>query len=207
MDMSRTRLKGVLPMSLMPCFGPKQAFAEGIVLGRLLAGYGELEVALCGCLVAVEGILDIPIRKIFGKPGAERRIKIAGVALQSDFSSAGLVADLTQALDDMNWCREVRNQYSHCQWYWTARGLCFVNLETLAKTPTQILSVMGDRCPIDVVLLTTQEDYFFYVKECLMYLETAYCAWDRARSRGGATGPPSFVHPKPSKMARPLLHN
>ena len=92
-------------MSLMPCFGPNQAFDEGIVIGRLLAGYGEIEMAMCACLVAVEGMLDIPIRRLFDTRGAENRIKAAKKALQIDFANAGLLADLTQALADMDWCR------------------------------------------------------------------------------------------------------
>ena len=33
------------PMSLMPCFDVDQAQPEGIIIGRLLAGYGEIENA------------------------------------------------------------------------------------------------------------------------------------------------------------------
>ncbi len=195
-------------MSLMPCFGPNQAFDEGIVIGRLLAGYGEIEMAMCACLVAVEGMLDIPIRRLFDTRGAENRIKAAKKALQIDFANAGLLADLTQALADMDWCREIRNQYSHCQWFWTAQeGLCFVNLEALAKQPTQITSAIASKYPITLPLLQNQEDYFWYVKQCFMHLETAYHAWDRARARGGAAGPSSFVYAKPPRIARPPLHN
>jgi hypothetical protein len=195
-------------MSLMPCFDPRQAHAEGIVVGRLLAGYGELELEMCACLIAVERIFDVPIREIFGKRGAEKRIEIAEEALQAAFGDAGLLADLTQAIDDLDWCRQIRNQYSHCHWYWTAQeGLCFVNLEELAKQPTAITSVTAAKHPVDLPLLNAQESYFFYVKQCFMHLESAYRAWDQARSRGGATGPLSFVHPTPPKIPRPREHN
>jgi hypothetical protein len=73
-------------MSLMPCFKPGQAFDEGTILGRLLTGYGELEVGMCSCLIAVEGMFDRPIRTIFRSRGAESRIKIAEGALKSDFT-------------------------------------------------------------------------------------------------------------------------
>jgi hypothetical protein len=195
-------------MSLMPCFKPNQAFAEGIIIGRLLAGYGEIEVQMCACLIAVEGMLDIPIRKIFGEWGAENRIRVAKKALQSDFANANLLAGLTEALADMEWCRQIRNQYSHCQWYWTAQeGLCFVNLEVLAKQLDVITSVMANRYPVDAPLLQRQEDYFWYVKECFMHLETAYRAWDQARALAGEAGPSSFVYAKPLKIARPPAHN
>ena len=195
-------------MSLMPCFDRDHAFEEGIVIGRLLAGYGEIELQMCMCLIVVEGILDVPIRTIFGKRGAEERIKIGKRELEPDFGKASLLADLTEATADLDWCRQIRNQYSHCQWYWTAQeGLCFVNLEELAKQPTQILSVMGQRHPVDVPLLQRQEDFFWYVKQRFMHLETAYRAWDQAQARGGAAGPPSFVYPKPPKIPRPPAHN
>jgi hypothetical protein len=50
----------------MPCFDSNQAHDEGIVVGRLLAGYGELELQMCMCWIVAEGILDLPIREIFG---------------------------------------------------------------------------------------------------------------------------------------------
>jgi hypothetical protein len=51
----------------MPCFKPGQAFDEDVILGRLLTGYGELELGMCSCLIAVEGMFDRPIRTIFGR--------------------------------------------------------------------------------------------------------------------------------------------
>jgi len=40
---------------------------------------------------------------------------------------------------DMDWCRQIRNQYAHCQWYYTAHeGLCFIDLEELASSPRKL---------------------------------------------------------------------
>jgi hypothetical protein len=65
-------------MSLMPCFElPNQAPTEGTLVGRILAGYGELELTMCACLIAIEGQVDLPIRKLFDERGAENRIKLA----------------------------------------------------------------------------------------------------------------------------------
>jgi hypothetical protein len=190
-------------MSLMPCFGPSQAHAEGIIIGKLLAGYGEIELEMCGCLIAVEGIYDAPIRKIFTDRGAEKRIKIGKNVLQADFANANLVAELTEALEDMEWCRNIRNQYAHCAWYWTAQeGLCFVNLEELACQPKMILDLTESRRRVDVPLLQKQEEYFWYVKQCFMHLTNAYKAW-----ASKAALPSSSVYPKPTKIARPPKHN
>jgi hypothetical protein len=196
-----------VPMSLMPCFDQGQAQAEGILIGRLLAGYGEIETQVCMCLIVVEGIIDLPIRTIFGERGAERRIKTARKSLESDYERAGLLASLLRALADMDHCREIRNQYSHCQWFWTVQdGLCFQNLENLAKQQTAILSVTANKFQIDVPLLTAQEEFFWYVKQCFMHLETAYRAWDQQQARGRAVGPPSYVYPMPPAVLRPPLH-
>ena len=129
-------------MSLMPCFDKGQGLDESTVLARLLAGYGEIELQMCMCLIVVEGDIDTPIRAIFEKTGAERRIKKGRKALRTEYAKAGLLTELAVALADLDWCRQIRNQYSHCQWFWIAsRGLCFVNLEELAKQPNIITSV------------------------------------------------------------------
>src|SRR5436309_2281642 len=101
-------------MSLMPCFKPSEAQAEGIILGRLLAGYGELELEMCGCLIAVEGQLDFPIKQIFNERRADNRIKLAKKLLSLDYTKATLQVELIEALADLDWCRKLRNQFAHC---------------------------------------------------------------------------------------------
>lgn len=190
----------------MPCFNADQAQAEGIIIGRILAGYGELELELCRCRIAVENILDLPIREFFGARGADKRLKVAKAKLQPDYTTAGLLADLVQALADLEWCRQIRNQYSHCHWYWTSKeGLCFINLEELAKQPTMILCVTAGRHPVSLTLLKDQEAFFWYVKQCLIYLENAYRNWDR--QQGAVVGPANFVYAKPQVVVRPPAHN
>jgi hypothetical protein len=195
-------------MALMPCFEPGQAHAEGLIIGRLLAGYGEIELEMCACLIAVERSgYDVPIRAIFTDRSAEKRISVGRKALRQSFAKAKLTADLTEALADMEWCRQIRNQYSHCHWYWTAKeGLCFINLEELAKQPTTILSLTANRHPIDVPLLQQQEEYFWYVKQCFKHLGDAYKAWDQAQMRGGRRGRSISVYPKPPRIAQPPKH-
>ena len=123
----RTRPLDCPLMSLMPCFDKGKGFDESIIIARLLAGYGEIELQMCMCLIVVEGQIDTPIREIFEKRGAEFRIKTGANALETEYAHAGLLTELTEALADLDWCRQIRNQYSHCQWFWTAtEGLCFV---------------------------------------------------------------------------------
>jgi len=191
-------------VSLMPCFQSDQAFAEGIIIAKILAGYGELEVMMADCLIAIEGQLDTPIRALFCERGEKKRIENAKDALLSDYTKAGLGADLVEALDDMDWCRTIRNQYAHYQWYWTKQeGLCFVNLEELAQQSTAILKLTEGKHSVDAQVLLVQEEYLYYVKESFVHLASAYRAWDRARSSSTQR---ISVYPKPSKLARPPLH-
>jgi hypothetical protein len=192
-------------MSLMPCFQPTQASTEGALLGRLLAGYGELELTMCACLIAVEGIFDTPIRSIFGSRGAEKRIKCARRLLLPEYSKANLQDELEQALDDMELCRQIRNQYSHCHWYWTQEeGLCFVNLEELATSERQILELMENRHPVDTALLSAQEAFFNYVKESFTHLGSAYRGWLVQQSQPRQS---IQVVAKPPNVPRPPKHN
>lgn len=52
-----------MPETIMPGFDrfPKQ----GMIIGRLLTGYGELEFELCRCVESVTGDLDAAIRALF----------------------------------------------------------------------------------------------------------------------------------------------
>ena len=40
--------------TIMHCFNPGSAEAEGKIIGSLLAGYGELELEMVGCLIAAQ---------------------------------------------------------------------------------------------------------------------------------------------------------
>lgn len=194
-------------MSLMPCFyHADQGFLEGLVLARLFTGYGELELTMCQCVMAIEGnALDGPIRAIFTKRGAETRIKDCRKLLLPEFTKASLDGLLRETLDDLDWCREIRNQYAHCSWYWDKTDkLCFVNLEELAKQPAPIADLIVNRRRLDTKLLTEQEAFFFYVKEMFTHLASAYLGY---RVRLTAPRRPIHTYAKPSKVARPPLHN
>jgi hypothetical protein len=185
--------------TIMPSFDrfPK----EGDLIGRLLAGYGELELEMCDCLAAVTDDLDAAIKKLFGMRGELRRIKCADAIMKASYASAGLASKYSRAMANMDWCRTVRNQYAHCNWYDTnAEGLCFVDLEHTAKLKKEIRSVVAHRYPIDALLLKRQETYFGYVRKCYWHLAEAY----RARGKAFKDGP---LYPWPLRLARPPRHN
>lgn len=80
-----------------------------------------------------------------------------------------------------------------------------MNLEQLAANHVgPITRVMNHPRYLDVSLLKEQEAYCDYVRECFIYLETAYLEWDRGRRDIALT---AFIFPKPPKITRPRLHN
>jgi len=187
---------------LMPCFKPEEGFAEGVIIGRLFTGYGELELQACSCLVRQQnGDFDGPIRAVFSKrKSAEQRIKDLKKALRPKYIDAGLDVLMSDIFDDLNFCRLVRNQYAHCVWGWDSpkQRLFFVDLEALADQPLdmKITKLMCGRRWLDVKILSHQEAYFTYVKESLYHLESAYTGWLAMK-----TAP--YVFPRPPKLVRP----
>jgi hypothetical protein len=173
---------------------------EGAIIGRILAGYGELELELCNCVNAVSDDFDAALKLLFRRRGEERRIKAADSVARPKFIAAGLGEPYCQAIADMNWCRTIRNQYAHCNWYDTsAEGLCFVNLEDLAKSQRPIASLGSGRRPINVTLLETQEAFLSYVRKCFWYLGAEY------QAKAGKQ--PNQLWALPLAVAQPPLHN
>jgi hypothetical protein len=186
--------------TIMPCFNrfPK----EGDIIGRLLAGYGELELEMAACVAATTDDLNGAIKRLFGIRGESKRIKIADSMMKASYAAAGLASKYNRTMKNMDWCRELRNQYAHCNWYCTsAEGLCFVDLEHTAQLKRRIKLVTKHRYPIDAMLLMRQESYFAHVRECYWHLAEAYCIAHGKAFKGGP------LHPWPPRLARPPRHN
>lgn len=194
-----------MPDPMMPCFWPGNAEAEGIIIGRILTGYGELEFELCRCLEAVyDGNFDQALKTMFRNKGGKRRLDIADKAMRTAHILAGLGAAFSTAVNDLDWCRNIRNQYAHCSWYYTSQdGLCFTYLEKAAKKATLVRSVTAERLPINAKLLIQQEDYFRYVQRQLWALAEAYQKYRGVRAAQRSTP----VWPVPPQIERPALHN
>jgi hypothetical protein len=172
---------------------------EGGIIGRLLAGYGELELELCDCVIAINDDTDSAIRAMFKDRGEAKRIDSARNFAKAAYDRVGLSSDFLQAAADMHWCRQIRNQYAHCHWYDTpAEGLMFVDLEALAATAGTMGKLMDGRVSIDVSLLREQEAFFSYVQRSFWFVAGEY------RLRTGARRDNSF--PRVPAVARPLKH-
>jgi hypothetical protein len=141
--------------TIIPAF--RDAPQEGQIVGRLLAGYSELEVEMLNCTDLISGDIDAAVRQLYRTRGEKRRIEATQTATGAAYNKVGLGSEYAQTMADMNWCRQIRNQYAHCQWYFTTQeGLCFTDLEDLAKQPARIARVTDVRFPVNVDLLSRQ---------------------------------------------------
>ena len=182
----------------MPAFARFEE--EGKTIGRLLTGYGELELNLCTLMIATTGDLDASVRAMFSRRGEEHRITEAKRSMKAAYTSAGLRHEFFETMTDMHQCRLIRNQYAHCVWYDTpSEGLAFCDLEAMALDPAPIIKIAAGRKFIDQGLLDLQEVYFAYVANCLWHLENAYRCW--------AAPGTNLIFSRPPKMDPPPRHN
>ena len=157
---------------------------EGEIIGRLLVGYGELEIALCRCVAEVANDFDRVVREMFGKRnGARQRIRTAVSIGRSGYKSLGLGDLFDEIVCGMRYCLEIRNQFAHCNFYEdpdNSANLLFANVEELAKQQAKIddlISVPPKR--ITQELLKEQATYFNYI------VERFYSLQCDARVQGG----------------------
>lgn len=185
--------------TIMPAF--RKYPAEAAIIGRLLAGYGELEVGLCNC-VAMGGIgLDKATRELFGPRGEKRRIDTGERLGAPEYQKLALDAEFMIAVTGMRHCLLIRNQYAHCQWYddYSPR-LAFVNVENIAHQTSPISDYRGlTTCYVDVSLLVQQETFFSEVDSAFAYVNF------EGQKRTG-TLPGCHVFDPPAPMIPPQLH-
>jgi hypothetical protein len=169
---------------------------EGKIIGRLLAGYGELEFELACCLGAVLGDQDQAFRVMFRMRGEEQRIQTADALMRPACTSLNLCLTYNEMIADLGWCKKTRNRCAHCHWYDTSEhGLCYFDLEGWAK---KTVPLVFSKMRLNVEVLRKQEAYFRYVQSSLWHL-----AAEMNKSKGR---PVASVFRRPMKQERPPEH-
>jgi hypothetical protein len=142
---------------------------EGAILGRLLTGYTDIEYQLCLCVGMGGGDVAKAITDIYSKRGEKRRVTIAKKLGGAGYCAAGLGAEFVAAIEDMFLCLQIRNQYAHCIWHDPLEGkLAFADLEEIASSSADTNNLTFKF--VDVSLLNHQEQFFFYTRDTLNYL-------------------------------------
>lgn len=174
-------------MPLMPAFRRRKTSAA--IVGRLLAGYGELEFLLAYCVGAANASRTTPkpgqqigahrmhhenqaIKDMFRERGKSNRFETAKKKMNKAFATAGLKGDYIEIMGAMHRCLKIRNLFAHCHWAQSKkRGLFFINLEdaAVAAGPLKLDAFRH----ADPRTLARLEDYFWYTFQCLDYLAKA----------------------------------
>jgi hypothetical protein len=155
---------------MMPAF---QKFGkEREIIGRLLVGYGEMELDLCNCVSMGIDDLDMTLKAMFRARGETSRIDIAEAMGQKVYTSLGLGTAFHDAIDAMRFCLKMRNRYAHSHFYDNNSGkLAMVSLEEIAKKRAVIKDLRGLTTKyLTETMLQLQEQYFVYTRACLEFV-------------------------------------
>lgn len=145
---------------------------EGDTIGRLLAGYSNIEVSLFHAVVVATGDFDSALRKMFGIRSEFKRIIAAEKLALPEYQRLKLATDFEKALAVIRYCLKIRNQYAHWVWWDDNSGkLAFANVEDLTKRKGKVKDFGKLKAHhVDAALLKAQEAYFVYADDLLLWV-------------------------------------
>src|SRR6476646_8092448 len=112
---------------------------------------------------------DTAPRILFRVNGEAARLDVADAILRPFFEALKLGGQWGCTLGALRYCKNVRNQYAHCNWHSDEqRHLCFHNMDRDADSRDEILNV--HLYPTDLDLLQKQHQYFEYTLDWVWYL-------------------------------------
>jgi hypothetical protein len=184
-------------MAFLPAF---DAFPEeGALIGRMVAGYGELEFDLCTCLGVTIGDDNAALRALFRARGEDARINIADALMRKKYAAAKITDHYDTMLGALRFCKSARNQYAHSHWFdGKHEGLFFMDLEIASKS-SALTTPMVPFYHVDLPLLRQQARYFWYTSGILQFL------WREYEKQTGKVSSHTFRMPPP--LGQPPLHN
>jgi hypothetical protein len=146
------------------------------------------------CLANTVCGVDTAVRTLFRLRGEGNRVIVANALMRTHYESLGLKSQYEQSLEAVNHCKHIRNQFAHCHWNPDPEvGLLFTNLEDAARATEQPLLRFSY---VDLLLLTSQEQYFHYTCDCLHFLSEAQ------KTKGNISNNSASM---PNKLPKPPL--
>jgi hypothetical protein len=197
-------------MLLLPAFHKRKKNAASV--GRLVAGYGEIEFLLgwcAGTALACETPIGPGISKaehratyehegvaqLYVKRGESARIDFAKDTMHAVIARYKLNQEFHDAIMLVQQCLKIRNLFAHCNWDQSSkRGLFFVSLEDAAK---QHPPLQPRTRHAGTKALEAAEDYFTSTIMILNFIAQAMAV------RGGVAIGPEFPKPERVKGLKP----
>ncbi len=167
------------------------------LVGLMIMAYGEFEFEVAGIMsYAIDGGPDTAARIFFRVNGEAARLDVADAILRPFFDKLTLGGRWGNALGALRFCKNVRNQYAHCQWHPDAHNLYFFNLDRDGRDSLEGELIVNPY-PTNLELLQKQYEYFEHTLDWLYYL-SCECR--------GHKGEESARPPVPKSIPQPQLH-
>ena len=162
---------------------------EKALIGEMVIAYGEIEFAIATILGSIHGQdANIATRILFRVKGESPRLEVADAIIRPVMENSGLVGKWDCAYGAAKYCKNIRNQYTHCHWWAEKELLMFLNFDRMAEKRVGVLTTNFE--PIDLPLIERQHQYFDYCTRLLYFLHTEY------RRRVGISPIPDVSEPK-----------
>lgn len=169
-------------------------------IGRMLAGYSELEYGLFACIESAGVDFDSSFKVMFRTRGETQRLEVADALGRYKFHALGFGTDFEMGVGGVRKCLKIRNQYAHSHWFADEKSLNFFDMEENAKLNI-LLTTENTRFVFRSLtpdLVKRQEDFFNYVSDFLIWLQM-----ETDRKRGTPT---TLDVSKPKQLEPPLLY-
>lgn len=178
----------------------KQHPGAAASIGLILAGYTELEFALFNCLDTLLDDFDTILKSLFRTRGETQRIEIGDAIGRHKFHAIGLGNEFEAAIGALQFCRRIRNSYSHCYWFTSPRGFGYVDLEEVAKQNTKATAddSFFTLRHLSSTVVSEQSAFFTATEKFLGWLE------NEVKVKRGKL--PKNEFPKPDITTRPHLY-
>jgi hypothetical protein len=168
-------------------------------IGRILAGYPQIEYSMVECLDAVRDDYDVVFKCLFRVRGETQRVEIADALGRNLYHEIDLGTEFEMTFGALRHLLRIRNQYAHAHWLATEAGMSMVDMEEAAKST----AYAGGEGKVSLNILTPeivqqQEQYGNYVNLLITWLT------DEAKIKKGKTK--VNVFPKPKQVAQPPLY-
>lgn len=145
---------------------------EGQLIGQMLTGYADIEIAVLHCVQHVREDFDTVLKAMFRTRGETQRLDIADAFGRQEAMRIGLGTEFCMGMGAARHCLKIRNQYAHCVWWddWTGK-LAFANLEEIALK-NELVGGLRELTAfhVDVPLLQEQLRYYSHADRMLAWV-------------------------------------